>query len=280
MTIKYFNYTHLITLLSAGALVGALYFSLRRRSAVAKEIALYILMGLNLTQHLFKFLVWPHLWGTGFGLADTAYNVCAILIIASPFVFVTKSSLFKQFITYAGTIGPSLALLFPYWYIGKTVLTWDFARFWTCHTLLVATSILPALWGMVKFNCRDGWKFGLVFLAMLSLILVNNTVFSLALGLTAKHTLYEVLLAQNPLMMMAPTAGAEKIKILFELFSPPFLLETDNHPYIPILWYAVPVYLYCTALGYILGCAIDRRWANRGKSPIKQPACGIRTYSL
>ena len=265
MIIKYLNITHLITLLLAGALVGALYFPLRKRSALAKEIALYILMGLNITQHFFKFLFWPHLWGTGFGMSNTAYNVCAILIIASPFVFVSGNALLKQYITYVGTIGPALALLIPYWYIGKTVITWDFARFWTCHALLVATSLLPALWGMVKFNYRDGWKFGLIFLAMLSLILINDTVFLPILAHATQETLYEALLAYNPLMIMGPTERVESVKILFTIFTPHFLLETDAHPYIPVLWYAIPLYIYITIIGYILGFSIDRRWMKKDK---------------
>lgn len=266
MIIEYFNYTHILSLILAATLVAALYFPLRKRSTLAKEFALFILMGLNITQHFFKFFVWPHLWGTGFALSNTAYNVCAILIIASPFIFVSRSSLLKQYIAYVGTIGPALALLIPYWYIGKTILTWDFLRFWVCHALLVTTSLLPALWGMIKFNYRDGWKFGLIFLAMLALILVNDTVFLLALGRATKETLYEALLAQNPLMIMAPAEKGARFKIFFEIFSPHFLLETDTHPYIPIIWYAIPVYLYMTLIGYILGCAIDRRWIKRGKS--------------
>lgn len=265
MIIYYFNYVYILTLLAAAALIAALYFSLRNRSALAKEIALSVLMGLNITQHFFKFFFWPHMWGAGFGLVNTAYNVCAILIIASPFVFVSKNDVLKQFITYVGTIGPGLTLCIPYWFIGNTILDWEFLRFWTCHTLLVATSLLPALWGIVKFKYRDGWKFGFVFLAMQLLILLNDTVFLLVLGGATKETLYEALLAQNPLMIIAPSEGAQSFKIFFEILSPHFLLETKTHPYIPILWYAIPMYLYISLAGYILGCAIDRRWMKRDK---------------
>ena len=260
MIIYYFNYVYILCLLLAAAFIAALFFALRKRSVFAKEIALYILMGINISQHFFKFFIWPHMWGWGFGLTNTAYNVCAILIIASPFVYVSGNSLLKQFITYVGTIGPGLTLCIPYWFIGKTVLDWEYLRFWTCHTLLVATSLLPALWGFVKFNYRDGWKFGLIFLAMQSLILLNDTVFLLALGRATKETLYDALLAENPLMIIAPPEGAQKFKILFEIFTPHFLLETKTHPYIPILWYAIPLYIYFTLAGYILGCTIDRRW--------------------
>ena len=275
MIIQYLNYTHILTLLATAALIAAFYFLLRNHSVLAKEIALYSLMGFNVTQHFFKFFFWPHMWGAGFGIENTAYNVCAILIIASPFVFVTKNTVLKQYMAYVGSIGPALALIIPYWFIGKTIFDWEFLRFWTCHALLVATSLLPALWGFVKFNFHDGWKFGLIFLVMQALILLNDTIFLLVLGYATKETLYTALLIQNPLMIIAPSEGARKFKIFFEILSPHFLLETKSHPYIPILWYAVPVYVYITAIAYMLGCSIDRRWLKSDKLPLKRHhACG------
>ena len=259
MIINYFNYTHIITLFPAALFIAVCYFSLRNRSAFAKETAMYILMGFNLTQHFFKFLIWPHLYGSGFGLINTAYNVCAILIISSPFVFVSKSNLLKQYITYVGTIGATVTLIVPYWFIGSTILTWEYARFWTCHTLLVATSLLPALWGLVEFDYRDGWKFGLVFLTMLTLILANNTVFLLVLGNATKDTLYDALLSNNALWMMGPGGGVEGFRLIFEALSPSFLLETETHPYIPVLWYAIPMYAMITVIGYPLGFLTDRK---------------------
>ena len=259
MTLNYFNYAHFLTILAAAGFIAIFYFTLKNRSSSAKEMAVYILMGINLTQHFYKSFFWPHVWGSGFGIINTAYNVCAILIISSPLIFVSRSPVLKQYIAYVGTIGPAVSMLVPYWFIGSTMLQWEYLRFWTCHTLLLATSLLPALWGMVKFNFRDGWKFGFVFLAMLSLILLNDTVFLLILGAATKKTLYDTLLAYNPLWTMAPQGGIEQFKAVFEALSLPFLLETESHPYIPILWYAIPMYLLITLAGYILGAITDRK---------------------
>lgn len=253
MILNYFNYTHIITLLAAAGLIAALYFSLRKRSVFAKEMAVLVLMAINLTQHFFKFFIWPHMWGTGFDVINTAYNVCAILIIASPLVYLGKSSLLRQFVAYVGTIGPAVTLLVPYWYIGSTILAWDYLRSWTCHTLLCATSLLPALWGMVKFNYRDGWKFGFVFIAMLALILLNDAVFLLALGQATTQTLHETLVARNPLWTMGPSGPFESLGRIFEAFTPKIFLD----PYIPILWYAIPMYLMVTLVGYALGGLLD-----------------------
>lgn len=254
MILNYFNLTHILTLFVAAGLIAAVYFALRNRTVFAKEIAVLVLMGLNLTQHFFKFFLWPHMWGTDFDIVNTAYNVCAILIIASPVVYLSKSNLLKQFVAYVGTIGPAVTLLVPYWYIGSTILAWDYLRSWTCHTLLLATSSLPALWGLVKFNFRDGWKFGFVFLAMLALILLNDAVFMLVLGQATKETLYDTLVARNPLWTMGPSGPFESLGRIFEAFTPKIFLD----PYVPILWYAIPMYLMVTIVAYALGGVLDR----------------------
>ena len=260
MILKLFNGTHIVTLLAAALLISGCHFGLRNKSTTAKEVAIYILMVFNIFQHFFKYFFWPHLWGTGFGLINTAYNVCAILIIAQPFVFVTKSSVLKQFVTCVGTIGPTLTLLVPYWFVGSDISgSWDYLRSWTCHAVLLATSLLPALWGMIKFDWRNGWKFGLVFLAMLSLILLNDTVFLLALGEATKETLYDVLVSYNPFWTMGPFGGIEQLKVIFTSLSPSFLLETGSHPYIPILWYALPMYLLVCIAGYFIVFVLDRK---------------------
>ena len=282
MVLKYFNYTHIITLLAAAAFIAVIYFALRNRTVFAKEIALYIMMTFNITQHFFKFLLWPHLWGMNFGIINTAYNVCAILIIATPFVYVGNNSLLKQFVAYIGTIGPLVTLCAPYWFNGVNILkSWEFLRFWTCHTVLVATSLLPAMWGLVKFNYRDGWKFGLLFLLMLSLILTNDVAFLLAFGNATTETLYNALLAQNPLWIMSPKGGMEGLKSVFEALSPKLFLETETHPYIPILWYAIPMYLFITILGYVLGGILDRkRLVGERKSMLKFKRTGHTIQSV
>lgn len=272
MIIYYFNYVHILTLVAAALLVAGLYFALRNRSAFTKEVALYIIMGFNITQHFYKSLVWPHLWGTGFGLINTAYNVCAILIIVTPFVYVSKNCLLKQFVCYVGTIGPVLTLAFPYWFIGSTILKWEYWRSWTCHTLLIATSLLPATWGMIKFNWRDGWKFGLIFLAMLSFILSNDVMFLLTFGEATTQTLYDALLARDPLWMVSPN-GAGIAKQIFEALSPDIFLETEVHPHIPILWYAVPMYAMVTIIGYTLGFILDRKRFWGSPKRLIKPLC-------
>lgn len=254
----YFDPSHLLSLLFAAALVLALYFPLRKKSPRAKKIALGIVIGVNIGQHFLKSFVWPHLWGSGFTLENTAYNVCALLILATPFCVYGKSGVLKQFLFYAGTCAGTFALLFPFWFVGKSLLQWEFVRFWFCHALLLASSVLPGLWGMVPFRMRDGWKFGLLALGALCIILLNNVIFLLAFGQTDGSDLYEALLAHNPVWLAGPPQGDNVLKTVLVALCPPPFRGGEGRAFTPILWYAVPVYAVITAAAYALGAIAER----------------------
>ena len=156
--------------------IAGCFFLLRKRRPAIQKLALLILMLLNIGQHLAKSIVWPHLWGTGFSLINTAYNVCAFLILLSPFALLSKSQGLKDFMTYVGTCGPLLAITVPYWFTGQDLLQWEVARFYVCHDLLIATSVLPALLGLHRPSYKSFWKIPLLFFLMLILILFNDAV--------------------------------------------------------------------------------------------------------
>lgn len=261
---------HMASLLGIAVLFSGLYFIFRRRSAKAKLTVLGIIMGLNLLQHFFKCFIWPHMWGEGFTLKETAYNVCAFLVILCPFSVYGKNNTIKQFQFYVGTCAGLIAPVFPLWFVKKSLLSWEFARFWVCHTFLFLSSFLPGVWGMVKFRMRDGWKFGLCFLGMLALILLNNTVFLAILGYRGE-ALTEELFSRNVVWMMGPPEGENFFKdILIALCFPVFKGGEDAH-YTPILWYALPVYVLLTVALYGIGALSE--WLQKRAESKKNKQC-------
>lgn len=252
---KLFDAMHSLSLLGIAVLLFGLFFGLRKRSDRAKYIALGVIMGLNIAQHLLKCWLWPHLRTGKFGLIETAYNVCAFLILLCPFSVFCKSNLLKQFQCYVGTCAGICAPVCPFWFVGKTLISWEFLRFWTCHTLLFLSSLLPALWGMVQFRMKDGWKFGLLFLGMLGLILLNNAAVFALLGYRGE-TFLNALYGQNPVWMMGPPSGNNIFKDILAAITLPWFRIGER--FIPILWYALPVYAIFTALGYGLGAGLER----------------------
>ncbi len=219
---------------------------LRKRSEGTKKWASFAVSAVNLLQHLLKALLYPHLWGTGFSYQNTAYNVCALLIIAMPFVQLCKCQGIKDFVYFTGLFAGLGTMFFPIWFIGKPAYGWELFRFYICHGLLFISAAMPFASGQHRISWRSGPKFGTLFLGMLAVVLLNN-VCCIFLGLTPGATpenLYEALCAQNPLWMMGPRGGFEWVAALLDPITPDFLFS-DGH-YVPILWYAYPIWILLT----------------------------------
>ncbi|MDE7158494.1 MAG: hypothetical protein K2N74_02870, partial [Clostridiales bacterium] len=174
MILQYGSNAYIFYLLVSAVILAGIYLIFRKRSLQAKKWLLATLVLINVLQHLFKSFVYPHLYGMGFGLQNTAYNVCAVLILLSPFTLFGKDSFFKVFVAYAGTVAGTLSLLLPYWFIGQTIFTWEFLRFYVCHLLLLLTSALPLMWGIRRAGYRDFWKSGFALFFLLGIVLLND----------------------------------------------------------------------------------------------------------
>ncbi len=272
---QYGSWIHILTLLFAAGLVCGLYFLLKKRSLAAKMRLLYILAAVNVAQHLLKFLVWPHAWGTGFCHTNTAYNVCAILILMTPFLLRKREGAWRETVSYVGSAGCMLAFLIPYWFVGQSIwnfyVGWEYVRFLFCHLLLLCTSLLPILWGLVHIRKKNFWKIGLCFFTLLAVILVND-VLCICMGLTdgSAETMYETLYSLNPLWMMHPPEGFESYSKLLSFFSPDIFLGRLSGFYTPILWYFVPLYSVITLLAYPLGALAERYLPNVALSPAEK----------
>lgn len=266
MTLQFFSFTHILILLVAAGIVLLLYFLFKNSEETTRRNFIILLMSLNIIQHFFKHILYPHIFAGGLHLDNTAYNICAFLILFSPLFHFGKSESARQYIAYVGTVSGALALIVPFWFFGKNIFAagviWEFIRFFLCHELLFVTSLLPVLWGRVRFRHGDGWKFGLYFIGMLCAILLNNTVFLLMTDTTAPDHLYQSLLAANPAGIMGPPAYNSPFNVLIkavEALSPVVFLGGAGKVYTPILWYAIPLYYGITLIALALGAITDRK---------------------
>lgn len=260
MIIDYGSVAYFIPIIITAAAAFGLFFAFRRRTERTKKLVIFILMAVNILQHLLKQFVWPHYWGREYPeLMNGAYNMCATLILIGPFVLISKSGAFKQFLCYVGTAAGLLTMFVPYWYIGKTMWQWDVLRYYFCHGLLTVTSVLPAMWGIYKFNWRDFYKFPFIFFALLILIAFNQLVFY-ALGIIGEgQNFFAVLYVNNPCWMMHPNDNFSFLIPVIDFFTPDifFADEAAGRPYTPILWYAIPMFLLFCVLGILLGALLD-----------------------
>lgn len=258
MTLDFLSLAYFLCLAASLGFIAIIFFAFRKASRAVKHGVIFALMAFNILQHLLKSQIWPHLWGAGFGLQNTAYNVCATLILFSPFVYLSKGVM-RDGLVYVGTAGPLLAIVVPFWFQGQPLFQWEVLRFYVCHVLLIATSVLPALWGLHKLSYRRFAGIPLFFFGIL-IVIVFNTVVCYAAGMVDNSApLYDVLYQNNPCWLMhpAPPAGFEWTQTVLETLSPPMFLPTAEHSYIPLLWYAMPMYLGIALLALLIGIAVD-----------------------
>jgi uncharacterized membrane protein YwaF len=237
-------------------LAGLVWAALRRRSTKCKRTVVLILMLLNIAQHFLKPLIYPQYWGTGFSSIVSAYNMCAVLIISSPFVLLWGGKFAKNFVYFTGSVAGIAAVAVPFWYIGMDVseLGWDYARFYICHALLFITSLMPLVLGLYRPRWQEFWQVGLGFFLALGVILVNDVIF-VRLGLypgTDSADLYGSLVKLNPCGVMAPPEGLPWLEGIVGLFTPACFRG------IPFLWYAIPLYLGVSFIALVLFLLADR----------------------
>lgn len=258
MKLTFLSLPYFLCLFLSAAFVCLLYFPMRKKLPVVKKLYVLTLMLANIAQHLCKGIVWPHLYDTGFGLINTAYNVCAFLILVSPLVLFTRSQTLKDFVAVLGTAGPLLAVAVPYWFNGQDLFQWEVLRFYVCHVLLIATSLLPLLFGLHKLSYKSFYKVPFCFLVMICLILANDGV-CYGAGLVGGEDLFSALYALNPCWSMHPAvpAGFEWVQTALEALSPFVFYRADGVLYLPVLWYAVPMYFVIALVYFFAGLLFD-----------------------
>ena len=237
-------------------LAGLTWALLRRFSRKVQNGIVLILMFINTAQHFLKPLIYPQYWGTGFSSIISAYNMCAVLIIFSPFVLLWGGKFAKNFVFFVGSVAGIAAIAVPYWYIGLDVsaLGWDYARFYICHALLFITSLMPLVLKLHRPKWHEFWQVGLGFFLALGIILLNDCIF-IRLGLypgTNAADVYGSLLRLNPCGVMAPPAGLPWLEGIVRAFTP------DIFWGVPFLWYAIPLYLGISLIALVLFLLADR----------------------
>lgn len=237
---------------------------LRKSSEKMQKIVILFLAAVNIFQHVFKSVLYPHLFGEGFILGSTAYNVCACMILSIPVAVCAKSRGLKTFCTFVGACSGLFPLMFPVWFLGIEVskLGWEYGRFFICHSLLFLTCGLHLVLGLHKISYKDFWKMGFYFLLVLCIILLNDTICIVA-GLYpgwSAENLYDGLKIANPFSLMGPREGYDSITSVITALSPSiFLTNNPTRTYVPILWYAVPLYLVISVAAFGIFGLVDHK---------------------
>ncbi len=170
----------------------------------------------------------------------------------------------RDFIAYVGTAAGAVALAVPYWFVGYSIVSWEFLRFYTCHILLLLTSLLPLLLGRHKLSFRHFWKIGFCFIGALVGIFLNQFAVYSAMGTAQTPAdLYTLVYNNNPVWMCHPNARFVFLTRIISFLTPSCFLGGEGKLYTPILWYAVPLYVGITGIAFLMGMLVDRAGFSR-----------------
>lgn len=247
----FFHPLHILYMMVPVVALTGLCYLLRNKTKKVQKGVVFVLTLLNLLQHLLKIYIYPQYWGEPFGARSTAYNMCAFLIMASPFILLFGSELWKNFITYVGTVAGGMSLCVAYWMAEPVE---EQLRFVTCHALLLITSCLPAILGIYKINWRKCWRLPFVFCGCLMILIVNDVItYTLGIvGDVSNVTLHEFLLLENPCWAMGPPADYPIVGRIAGFFTPKVFSD------VPILWIVIPAFLIITGGAIGFGAVFDK----------------------
>ena len=209
-------------------------------------------MIINVLQHILKTIIYNHLGLEGFTAYSTAYNMCALLILLSPIAYFVKLRPLRDFVFLLGAFAGLIAIAIPYWSIGKPATDPDFLRSLFCHTLLFLSSSLTLSLGYHSPNKKTFLFMGVYVLGALGVIVLNNTL-AILLGIypgitTDKMPLADALYATNSVWMFGPPESFSWVVSALKAVFPDRLVVFANGCPIPVLWYALPMYLISTLL--------------------------------
>lgn len=254
----FFSTNHIIYMLIPPAVVLLLYLIFRKCSMRTKRAVVFTVALLNTLQHLLKIYIYPQYAGESFGGRSTAYNMCAFLILATPIVLLIGSQLWQNFFFYIGSIAGFASICVTYWL--KEPIE-EQIRFVICHGLLFISSILPGIFGIYKIDWKKCWRLPFVFYTILMILIINNMI-TYEFGVVDKHgatTLYEFLVVENPCWAMGPPANYPFVEALVAPFTPSIFLASKGGVTTPILWFAIPLFILITVIGFILGIILDNK---------------------
>ena len=262
MKVYYGSPAHILSVLIPIFFATGAYFLLRGKSQKIKKYAVLSVMILNLLQHLFKSLIYPHHFGEGFSVVSTAYNMCALIIIISPVAFLFFRGFFLDFVLLLGSAAGIVAILVPYWHIGESPFSWEYLRYMICHVLLFVSSTLPLSLGLHKPSYRSIPFFGAAFLFSVVLILLNDA-FCYLVGILRVEdgvSLGEALAGLNPVWSFGPPESFSALLRASAILSPDVWVYGGHMGgCMPVLWYCVPVYLLITLIAVPVSLILDRK---------------------
>lgn len=249
--LKWGSLGHILSIVLPIILIAISYLILRKRSEKTQRIVILVMMLINVAQHLLKPYVWYPLYHGIYDIRNISFcNICATSILLSPIIFICKNEAFKDAQFYIGILGGILSLWIISVQYGNSVLSIEYIRYFSCHTLLMITSSLPVLLGLQTLKLRNFWKVGLLFLMYETIVFFDNLIILSFENNFDWNYAYSVVYAENQLFICHATSQESLKNTPLKNFHLKYVIDDGTCTYIPILWSAWAIYPF--VCGFVL----------------------------
>lgn len=252
MKLEYGSIGYILSIVIAVVLLIITFLLLKRKSDKTKKIVIFFLIMVNFIQHIFKAWVWYPIYHGEIDILNSSLcNICAANIFLSPFIFFSKNKPAKDALFYFGTLGGIGSIITPFYFEGLDIFSWDYLRFYSCHTLVFITSALPIMLGLHTIKFKRFWQLGISFI-ILELIVFTDNIFIYALEnkVSLKES-YDIFYNLNPLWVCHPPLDNDALGRIFVKFDMNYFIYNPDKKYIPILYSSYIVYPLITLMAIV-----------------------------
>jgi len=262
--VEYFNFFYFLYIALAVALLAGLYFLLRRKSKKTAAMALFGIFFANFILHFAKLAFEPYRQWMPYALRTiTPENVCALSVLVFPWLFLSGKKVLKDYMFYIGIMSGVGATLFPVDVIGRSAFEFETIRFYLSHILLWAAPVLMVLLKLHTLDYKRIIKVPFVAYLVLCIILVNEIILIGAGFVHISHLFSNEI--RNSALIFGPLAEVALLGRLFLALTPELFLTVPVGPnagaafYWPIIWMAIPFYVYFCIVALLLALPFERR---------------------
>ncbi|HAS56805.1 MAG TPA: hypothetical protein DD377_00900 [Firmicutes bacterium] len=268
LSVQLFNFPYFLFIaIALSCFVISVSFS-KKLGKVWTDKFITVLIWANFALHFLKQLnpFYIASWPIGLG-RSTAENLCAFLVMVSPFVYKYGNKYMKDYLYYIGSISSILVMIFPTGAIGLDLSNaenlLEVFRFYICHIPLLIVGYLMVDNGFHELNYHRLVALPFLFLFVESILVLNGIILNAVLY----HLPWDSFLSRgcgyiNSSLPFGPTPGMDKILSPIYPYLIPYLMTYkvgEEIRFVPVLYLTIPLILGTAILGPLFALPFDKR---------------------